>query len=539
MRDSIVIAQFERRLVELGCPSRRMREKVGELAEHYEDLKQAAIEDGLPEKEAEARASAQLGDPMSLAENTVMLLRQSSWWGRHPFIGFCLLPPLCFVPAWFGCGGIFLGVALLLGRILPRACVFDESATNALYDDPTLFKTFLAPLSAGLTLAAILSIVTAACWLARRSALGLKWIVAACAAIAINMLFENTCIRPRAVFIGYWWHSQYWFFVVIPLLAAGGIYLYQRRIESHLAWVPMEPDWETARRIRNNVRTPFHRTPTCWVVVILTAVALNVGVGSLTAWSIERAQKAELKTKVWPAERAATLALLKSRQSSATATVGETINLSGFLNATLTDCTDGPAFGGTNKVPGNNLAGLPMGMNSFGGVLFDVEGKIQLAGSLLPPDKRKFPGHVNNIPIARRCTRIHLLHGVTYVSAKSWKVARLVLHYEDGSKSDIDIALAKDVLNWWGPIYNTESGDGRNTTSPETELAWVGSNPAIEKLAPHLSLRLYLSTFANPHPDLEISSIDYVSTLSGIAPFLVGLSVYPPTPQTEHPAAAE
>lgn len=30
----------------------------------------------------------------ALAERLADALRQSSWWGRHPLIGFCLLPPL-------------------------------------------------------------------------------------------------------------------------------------------------------------------------------------------------------------------------------------------------------------------------------------------------------------------------------------------------------------------------------------------------------------------------------------------------------------
>ena len=42
---------------------------------------------------------------------------------------------------------------------------------------------------------------------------------------------------------------------------------------------------------------------------------------------------------------------------------------------------------------------------------------------------------------------------------------------------------------------------------------------------PELSVRIYKSTFANPQPDVEISSVDYVSTLKQAAPFLVGLTL--------------
>jgi hypothetical protein len=45
MPDAIAIEQFERRLVELGCPGRPLRERVEELGDHYHDLKAAALAD--------------------------------------------------------------------------------------------------------------------------------------------------------------------------------------------------------------------------------------------------------------------------------------------------------------------------------------------------------------------------------------------------------------------------------------------------------------------------------------------------------------
>src|SRR6185312_6196639 len=61
---------------------------------HHADLKHHAMEEGLSEADAEARADQRLGEPVALAECLASALRQSSWWGRHPVIGFALLPPL-------------------------------------------------------------------------------------------------------------------------------------------------------------------------------------------------------------------------------------------------------------------------------------------------------------------------------------------------------------------------------------------------------------------------------------------------------------
>src|ERR1044071_4054712 len=94
MHKNITIGKFEQRLLQLGCPVSLARRQVRELADHREDLKLTAMEEGLSEADAEKRADEQLGEPVALAEYAVKVLRQSSWWGRHPIIGFCLLPPL-------------------------------------------------------------------------------------------------------------------------------------------------------------------------------------------------------------------------------------------------------------------------------------------------------------------------------------------------------------------------------------------------------------------------------------------------------------
>jgi hypothetical protein len=55
------IEPLRRRLVELGCPRAQVRRLVREVADHREDLKQAAVVEGSSGADAEARANAQLG----------------------------------------------------------------------------------------------------------------------------------------------------------------------------------------------------------------------------------------------------------------------------------------------------------------------------------------------------------------------------------------------------------------------------------------------------------------------------------------------
>jgi hypothetical protein len=105
-------------------------------------------------------------------------------------------------------------------------------------------------------------------------------------------------------------------------------------------------------------------------------------------------------------------------------------------------------------------------------------------------------------------------------------VAKLVLHYSDGTQREIALVAGDHVLDWWGPIYRTGvAKTSCDPAAPGSELAWAGSNPRLKQQQPASSLRLYRSTFANPDPDKEIVTMDYVSTQTDAAPFLVGLTV--------------
>jgi hypothetical protein len=522
MHEAAAIGQFERRLVELGCPTARLREKVRELADHYQDLKEAALEEGLTEGEAEARAEAHLGDSILLAENTVAVLRQASWWGRHPILGFCLLPCLAFTPAWVCSAGALVGACWLLGRIFGTAYQFDEDAAHAMSVNPEAFRNFVAPANEALRFSAILLTAVVFCWLARRSAVGMKWMWTACVICSLISLVNYAAIGPGVVAVGYGLPSPHWFYAVLPLSVAATAFLRQRRMENRLAPIPAERRANAHQDAAGKMplKQSVYRTPTYWVMAALAAVVLTGVVFGAVMSAQDKAENLDLRARVWPAERAATLQQLSARQSANESTNPIMIDLKPRLNASLLASIDGPA-----DVKENNLAELPPGVHSFGGVPFDVEGRIQLLGRNLLESGKRFPVIVKNIPISRRCARIHLLHGASAVRTLDEKIASLVLHYKDGSQAQIGIISGQDVLDWWGPIYNTDGREERHTTSPGTELGWAGSNPWIKKRAPEFSLRLYRSTFANPRPDLAITSMDYLSTLSDAAPFLVGLTI--------------
>jgi hypothetical protein len=193
------------------------------------------------------------------------------------------------------------------------------------------------------------------------------------------------------------------------------------------------------------------------------------------------------------------------------------IDLSRHYTASLTDTLNSPT-----SVEQNNLAELPKGRQVFSGAAFEVGGVVQLSGKkLLEWGRKEFPEAVKGIRVGRKVARIHALHGAGGVYDRDGvTIARLVVHYADNSVREFEIKTGDHVRDWWG-------NPKQRVYSPNSELAWSGSNPAIKKYGGTNpgSLRVYKTTFENDQPDLAITAMDYVSAMQNSSPFLVALSV--------------
>jgi hypothetical protein len=515
-----MMALFERRLVELGCPAAQLRSNVRELAEHHEDLKHAALVEGLSEAAAEARADELLGEPVNLAGRISAVLRQSTWWGRHPVIAFCLLPLLA-MPVM-----AILGLALdaLAGWLYSLYFTADELSILA-NDGPEIARARMV----GVATWCVMTLLTSALFfrLARRGTRGLNWALAACVVGSI----ANCCIGFRlnphefGVYCTFPPALRYpnWILLFAPLPAVAVAWRGKRR---SLRRIPV-PDGVAGgspptRKQLILPRTGF-LTPSSVIATIAVGTIVMLGFQARSIVMKQAAHHRERSKKIWPAERAAVMQQLKARQTASDAPEATTIPLKRWLNAGLTD-----SLGGSADTNGNNLSELPRGVHIFGGVPFDVEGRAQLMGRKLLETNAAFPVRARNLEIARKCRRIHLLHGASGITPEmaGAEIARLVVHYADGSQARIPIVAGGNVLDWWGPIYETEAGENaRNPSAAGSELAWAGGNPWIAQEKPEQALRLYKSTFENPRPGVEISAIDYVSTVTDAAPFLLGLTV--------------
>jgi hypothetical protein len=163
----------------------------------------------------------------------------------------------------------------------------------------------------------------------------------------------------------------------------------------------------------------------------------------------------------------------------------------------------------TADAVGNNLAELPKGTQEFGGVKFHIgKGLIQLAS----PKVRDKPAKVERIAVGRAFATLHILHATGYTVTDGTLIGKYVIRYEDKTTTAIKIVYGEDVRDWW------DLQDQKKVT--RGKVAWVGKNRNTA------SIRLFLTTWKNPHPKKKVVSIDYESTqTSDAAPFCVAMTV--------------
>lgn len=189
----------------------------------------------------------------------------------------------------------------------------------------------------------------------------------------------------------------------------------------------------------------------------------------------------------------------------------EQIDLTEFYNATLGETWH---LGATD----NHLGGVPQGLVTLAGVQFDVRGVIQLAGGALG---RRFPESVEDIPIRLKCRRIHFLHASGYAGGlpSGLKIGLYRLHYADGQTREISIRKDHQVRDWWNQPHMSPP---LPLSSNDSVLAWSGTNPAMQNRS---SLNLFRTTWENSLPDVEIKSIEYMSSMTQAAPFLIAITL--------------
>jgi hypothetical protein len=154
-----------------------------------------------------------------------------------------------------------------------------------------------------------------------------------------------------------------------------------------------------------------------------------------------------------------------------------------------------------NYHEGNDLAALPRGKQTFAGVRFMVgEGLVQLGAG--KPDK------VEGIKVGIQAEKLQFLQACGHNDGPlNSTIGKYVVRYDDKTTSEVAVVYGKDVVDWWVQPGVADPTEGK--------VAWEGHNK--------LSLvKLFLTTWTNPHPDKRIVELDFVATKN--APFCVAIT---------------
>jgi hypothetical protein len=191
------------------------------------------------------------------------------------------------------------------------------------------------------------------------------------------------------------------------------------------------------------------------------------------------------------------------------------INLSDYYTASLDD--DWLVSAGANLQP------LPKGIQTFAGVKFDVRGLIQLAGknlymhSELDDDRKKeyYPEAVKNIKVRLKGQKIHFLHSSSWGADEGEKVGTYVIHYENGEIREIPILYLRSLRDWWTAP--------KDPVPQNAEIAWKGRNEPAKKAGCDICIFKY--TWVNPLPDVKITAIDFMSSMTTASPYLIAFTM--------------
>ena len=200
------------------------------------------------------------------------------------------------------------------------------------------------------------------------------------------------------------------------------------------------------------------------------------------------------------------------------------ISIEPYSNQKLTENFHGSTY------PGNSLSELPRGDQTLAGVQFHIEdAAMQVTGKFLP----RHPLRIDGIEVGRTFEKLHVLQSAGWGAfgqpgdatghfvADGVPIGYYELHYEDNSVAAIPIVYGVDVRDWWSVWDNYKP-------CPRSQVAWKGNNarlaPAAEAANAEFPLRLFLTTWENPKPDLKVNSIDFISLNQTAAPFCIALT---------------
>lgn len=166
---------------------------------------------------------------------------------------------------------------------------------------------------------------------------------------------------------------------------------------------------------------------------------------------------------------------------------------------------------------------LPKGRQVADGVPFEIDGIIELYGSLATQSELNIRTNVNGIPIGKKFEQLHLLatSGGGQPVQSSRLIANVHFIYTDGTTNSQSIVFRKNIRHWFGPRHeeDTPLEDARCRPAWSMELS--------EAARTDKRSRFFHVVLDNPSPEKVVSSINLESMKSVGSLLVAGMSVGP------------
>ncbi|MGI5924151.1 MAG: beta-galactosidase [Lentisphaeria bacterium] len=163
----------------------------------------------------------------------------------------------------------------------------------------------------------------------------------------------------------------------------------------------------------------------------------------------------------------------------------------------------------------NDFSAMPLGDVTLAGVPFHIIDPESNAGRgaviLYGTWRDYFPRQVTDVEVGQKARYLYFLHAYGWDPKAGTHVLSYVLHYEDGSQTEIICRAGEEIGSWWS-----------NRAPKQGKIALEASNPVRKPIA----LNCYRWT--NPTPEKTIVRLDMRSALSSAVPAVVAITVEAP-----------
>jgi len=154
---------------------------------------------------------------------------------------------------------------------------------------------------------------------------------------------------------------------------------------------------------------------------------------------------------------------------------------------------------------------LPFGLQTLGGVQFDIRGQITVA-SLADRHEPNFkvPARVTGIALRQKVRVLHFLQGSSYIAAEGTQIGSYTIRYADHRAEKVPLIYGRNTRD-----FNALS-DSRQTQ--DSLVVWSGGR--VMGVSP----RLFKFSWENPFPAVEIECLDFETSMTKSIPWLIAIT---------------